>query len=196
MKASGTGLRSISSGTVASSIFTTEPSRDGAAAKNCIVCHRSFTMKKKWERCWDEVTTCSKLCKRAQLAKVVSGSGGVSDEGNAPANIAAPLVGAEQQLSPRAARKVEKRRLKAARRADRQGKGDPDRGRKSCHMCTQRCDLLVRCRVDVSREWRMVCGSCWKAASGGVPDGDADHPEYQYGGLWKNLHATGRVANS
>ena len=32
----------------------------------------------------------------------------------------------------------------------------------------------------------MVCGRCWKDVSGGVPDGDASHPHYQYGGLWKN----------
>ena len=33
--------------------------------------------------------------------------------------------------------------------------------------------------------WRLVCGACWREASGGVPDGDAAHPEYQYGGLWR-----------
>jgi len=35
-------------------------------------------------------------------------------------------------------------------------------------------------------EWKMVCGKCWNAASGGVVDGDASHPFYKYGGLWKN----------
>ena len=30
--------------------------------KICVVCNRSFTWRKKWERCWDEVTTCSKSC--------------------------------------------------------------------------------------------------------------------------------------
>ena len=34
----------------------------------------------------------------------------------------------------------------------------------------------------------MVCGSCWKEVSGGVVDGDEQHPDYRYGGLWKNLH--------
>lgn len=28
----------------------------------CVVCNRPFTWRKKWERCWDEVTTCSKSC--------------------------------------------------------------------------------------------------------------------------------------
>lgn len=30
--------------------------------KECVVCGRPFTWRKKWERCWDEVTTCSKKC--------------------------------------------------------------------------------------------------------------------------------------
>jgi hypothetical protein len=30
--------------------------------KTCVVCLRPFTWRKKWERCWDEVTTCSKRC--------------------------------------------------------------------------------------------------------------------------------------
>ena len=30
--------------------------------KVCVVCNRPFTWRKKWERCWDEVTTCSKGC--------------------------------------------------------------------------------------------------------------------------------------
>jgi len=32
-------------------------------AKICVVCDRQFTWRKKWERCWEEVTTCSKSCK-------------------------------------------------------------------------------------------------------------------------------------
>jgi hypothetical protein len=31
--------------------------------KICVVCQRPFTWRKKWERCWDEVTCCSKRCK-------------------------------------------------------------------------------------------------------------------------------------
>ena len=27
---------------------------------------------------------------------------------------------------------------------------------------------------------KQVCGSCWKKVSGGVPDGDKDHPHYRY----------------
>jgi hypothetical protein len=40
--------------------------------------------------------------------------------------------------------------------------------------------------VDSTATWRMVCGKCWHTVSGGVADGDADHPYYRYGGLWKN----------
>lgn len=31
-------------------------------SKTCVVCGRPFTWRKKWERCWDEVTCCSKSC--------------------------------------------------------------------------------------------------------------------------------------
>ena len=31
-------------------------------SKDCIICGRPFTWRKKWERNWDEVTTCSKSC--------------------------------------------------------------------------------------------------------------------------------------
>jgi len=30
--------------------------------KICVVCNRPFTWRKKWEKCWDEVLTCSKRC--------------------------------------------------------------------------------------------------------------------------------------
>jgi hypothetical protein len=52
-------------------------------------------------------------------------------------------------------------------------------------------DVLVRCQLDGSGDWRMVCGRCWKLPSvaNGVPDGDGTNPQYRYGGLWKNLHA-------
>lgn len=30
--------------------------------KICVTCGRPFTWRKKWERCWDEVSTCSKRC--------------------------------------------------------------------------------------------------------------------------------------
>ena len=32
-------------------------------AKICIVCKRQFTWRKKWERCWESIQTCSEKCK-------------------------------------------------------------------------------------------------------------------------------------
>ncbi|AXT27859.1 DUF2256 domain-containing protein [Ruegeria sp. AD91A] len=33
--------------------------------KNCPVCRRPFTWRKKWENVWDEVKYCSKKCRSA-----------------------------------------------------------------------------------------------------------------------------------
>jgi hypothetical protein len=86
----------------------------------------------------------------------------------------------------KAERKAEKKRKKQERRAQRQGRGDPSAGQKQCDMCDKKVDLLIRCTYDESQQWKMVCGKCWKIASGGVVDGDGSHPYYKYGGLWKN----------
>ncbi|KAK9828493.1 hypothetical protein WJX72_000316 [[Myrmecia] bisecta] len=93
----------------------------------------------------------------------------------------------------RAARKATKKQLKAERRAVREGRPPETYGQKECDLCHQLKDLLIRCQVDKTEAWHMVCGKCWKDVSGGVVDGDDDHPLYRYGGLWKNLHrpATG-----
>ncbi|MBM3410818.1 MAG: DUF2256 domain-containing protein [Bacteroidetes bacterium] len=32
--------------------------------KDCIVCGRPFSWRKKWLRCWDEVTHCSDACRK------------------------------------------------------------------------------------------------------------------------------------
>ena len=37
-------------------------SKSNLPQKDCVVCGRPFTWRKKWERCWDEVTCCSKSC--------------------------------------------------------------------------------------------------------------------------------------
>lgn len=36
--------------------------KENFPSKICVVCHRPFTWRKKWERSWDEITTCSKKC--------------------------------------------------------------------------------------------------------------------------------------
>ena len=43
--------------------------------KVCVICGRPFTWRKKWERSWDEVTTCSKSC-NAERRAVGKGEGG------------------------------------------------------------------------------------------------------------------------
>jgi len=37
--------------------------------KNCLVCQRPFTWRKKWEKVWDEVQYCSDKC-RSQKHKI------------------------------------------------------------------------------------------------------------------------------
>eukprot|EP00435_Cladocopium_sp_Y103_P018668 s4083_g4.t1 len=90
-----------------------------------------------------------------------------------------------------AARKERKAALKAMKRERRaqSPKDKADAKRKPCDKCNRRVDLLVRCRIDVSQKWFMLCGRCWHSVSGGVPDGDSEHPHYKYGGLWKNRAA-------
>ena len=95
-----------------------------------------------------------------------------------------PVALAKQQ------RKALKKAKKAERRAEREGNGDPSAGQKQCDMCEKSVNLLIRCMYEEGQvDWRMVCGKCWKVASGGVVDGDANHPHYRYGGLWKNRRA-------
>ncbi|KAG8531024.1 uncharacterized protein KY384_004381 [Bacidia gigantensis] len=66
----------------------------------------------------------------------------------------------------------------------------PSAHRKACSLCGNLADVLVRCQVDSSARWQFVCPSqCWRAVSGGVIDGDEHHPDYKYGGMWKNKHA-------
>ena len=143
--------------------------KENLPTKVCVVCQRPFTWRKKWERCWDEVTCCSKRCNAERR------------RGGAPAPDAV-VVDDEAPSSRKAAKKA----TKALRRAKRAGVADESTGQKQCDLCYASVNLLVRCRTDTTKKWRMVCGRCWKDVSGGVPDGDASHPNYQYGGLWKN----------
>lgn len=92
----------------------------------------------------------------------------------------------EAPLDPKAARKAAKKQAKALRRAQREGRADPSVGQKPCDVCGKSVDLLIRCTIDQTGDWKMVCGKCWHTVSGGVVDGSDDHPYYRYGGLWKN----------
>ena len=267
-------------------------------SKVCVICNRPFTWRKKWERCWDEVTTCSKSCnnqrrlqnknntklqqqnrqeseqedhgqqqqqqQQQQERSITNESTNRSetmanaetstsvrettdpkdtdtwsqnDEQELAELISAIQLGADtgtdinddndtedkasdgqidcishgsdrgddeitsQQQDPqeqqelnldpiqqkKAERKAAKKRKKAERRAQREGRGDPSAGQKQCDMCGKSVNLLIRCMYEEGQtDWKMVCGSCWNVCSGGVVDGDKDHPHYRYGGLWKN----------
>lgn len=172
--------------------------KENLPTKTCVVCDRPFTWRKKWERCWDEVTTCSKSCNAARRREKQSGASGAdesgaSDDGEASDVDVIPSSprgeGGDAKDAKRDARKAAKRAAKAAKRAKRAGEDGGAGGSKPCDGCDKASDLLVRCQVDESKRWQMLCGACWKRASGGVTDGDADHPHYRYGGLWKNRRA-------
>ena len=155
--------------------------------KVCVVCDRPFTWRKKWERSWDEITTCSKRCnserrRLARVARKARGRGGPVESG---AVVESGSISVEDKS--KVARKARKKAAKALRRKVRAGIADASVGQKECTTCKKQCDLLIRCRIDTTRKWHMVCGKCWHVHSGGVPDGSAKHPNYQYGGLWKNL---------
>lgn len=166
--------------------------------KVCVVCNQEFTWRKKWEDCWDEVQCCSKRCngERKKSNRVARGAanaaGDTTEDGNASSDDE-NMNGHERSPADdaKAARKAGKKAAKAEKRAKREGNPSMAmNGQKSCDLCEQRVDLLVRCQVAAGKDWTMVCGRCWKtpAVAGGVVDGDGVNPHYRYGGLWKNLH--------
>lgn len=271
--------------------------------KECVVCKRPFTWRKKWEKCWDEVLTCSQRCKSERRSKshvvatsttavaataALKGTRGqklvktddVSEDdsceepegimdtpltakqkitsdlenhasGRDPLlrplqtctvptaehageemfdkrllellmeNGDSELLSSQIPLSPeemhgledddneayraqdplrpedmRSARKQAAKAMKAQRRAHRTGSTEASIAKqKPCDECTRHVDLLIRCTSNESQQWQMLCGRCWGKASGGVPDGDADHPHYRYGGLWKNRAAAIKYPN-
>ena len=168
--------------------------KENLPSKICVVCNRPFTWRKKWERNWDEVTTCSKSCnsKRRAMAKQQCGSGD-SDGADSVTTLGSTSSQGSQVLDKKALRKQHKEAVKAKkreRRLKRTGAADADVGRKACDLCDKRVDLLIRCTIDETQQFKMVCGKCWPSVSGGVPDGVSQtHPHYRYGGLWKNRNA-------
>ncbi|KAL9532343.1 hypothetical protein SMMN14_04805, partial [Sphaerulina musiva] len=69
---------------------------------------------------------------------------------------------------------------------------------KPCTLCHTPRPVLVRCQIDDSGTWHMVCpGNCWKSVSGGMEDArgrEEEFPWYRYGGMWKNKHADGPIS--
>lgn len=57
-------------------------------SKVCEVCQRPFTWRKVWERCWDEVKTCSDRCKSER--KKMKNAQSKLERGDAPQLIVVP----------------------------------------------------------------------------------------------------------
>jgi hypothetical protein len=43
--------------------------KENLPSKDCIVCNRPFTWRKKWEKIWDEVKYCSDKCRAEKNKK-------------------------------------------------------------------------------------------------------------------------------
>ncbi len=43
------------------------PNKSYLPTKNCVVCNRPFTWRKKWEKNWDEVKYCSDKCRSNKI---------------------------------------------------------------------------------------------------------------------------------
>ena len=136
------------------------------------------------------------LCSPADAGMSSGGDAGPEDGTAASAGLApaAELLGSSEsdgsdggKRTVRDASKALRKEAKAAAKADRKAaRAAPiEASYKPCHLCVGAHPLLIRCRIDASGAWCMVCGKCWKKVSGGVTDGDAAHPHYAYGGLWK-----------
>ena len=126
-------------------------------AKICEVCQRQFTWRKKWERNWDEITTCSKKCnsERRRRNRRLSRSGY-----NVNSSTSGIVISHEPE--DKVSRKARKKEMKKQRRAKREGNAPPDFGTKKCATCSKPSHLLVRCRIDDTKIWKLVCGKCWK----------------------------------
>lgn len=49
---------------------------------------------------------------------------------------------------------------------------------KSCSICNQAAQVLLRCQYEMHKEWCFICQNCWQNVS-------QDNPFYVYGGTWK-----------
>lgn len=136
-------------------------------AKLCIVCKKQFTWRKKWERNWNEVTTCSVKCKHRKKEGCV-------------------LDADPETHSMKPERK--------GHRVSRKSKAKNAVRLKICAVCSKQVSLAYRCRWDKSKNWRFVCRPCWPQISGqsyleeaapGLLAANLGNPLYQYGGTWK-----------
>ena len=60
--------------------------KENLPSKICVICQRPFTWRKKWENCWDEVTTCSKSCNRKRKSLQQQANGKQSKIGSPEEN--------------------------------------------------------------------------------------------------------------
>lgn len=49
---------------------------------------------------------------------------------------------------------------------------------KPCGTCQVVATKLYRCQLDASKNWQLICKTCWDTLSPG-------NPLYRYGGTWK-----------
>lgn len=56
--------------------------KENLPSKMCVTCNRPFTWRKKWERCWDEVSTCSKGCNAKRRASAKKDGISIPDDHN------------------------------------------------------------------------------------------------------------------
>lgn len=109
-------------------------------AKTCVVCQRPFTWRKKWERCWDEVTTCSDKCKRQRKVDARKPSPTQAQD--------------EQHIAANEAPDGKRDRHQRVRT-------------KKCELCGEQVELAYRCKYEKgATEWKFVCRDCWPKASG------------------------------
>ena len=175
--------------------------------KTCVVCDRPFTWRKKWERCWDEVTTCSKSCnaarKREKRAENGADDRDDDDDARSGGDDGGGASDAEEEIggpdgardARREQRKAAKKAAKAEKRAKRGGgdgidaEGGRGRRQKSGDGCGARVDLLIRCQTDATRAWRRCGAQVLEGGVGGRARRRRGPSPLQAGGLWKNRRA-------
>jgi hypothetical protein len=87
--------------------------KENLPIKVCVICSRPFNWRKKWERCWDEVTTCSKACNAAR--RQLKGTASVHAESDSADDDSAETVGTHAVDEAGVAKQQRKAAAKAAK---------------------------------------------------------------------------------
>jgi hypothetical protein len=140
----------------------TQPSATSATrgivitTRSLVHSHACGRWRKKWEDCWDEVTTCSKRCnsERKKANRIAKGAAaaedaGLSDSSHESGDESANGTGDDAKANRKAAKKA----AKLERRARREGTSMS--GQKACDMCERSVDLLIRCQLTSGRDWSL-----------------------------------------